>query len=80
MVDHNKTKAQLIDEVEALRARVAALEQTVAEQQTTEETLRRDRDVFARIAQTGPVGIVLVDTSGQITFANTQAERDSGSG
>ena len=75
MVDHDKTKAQLIEEIETLRTRVAALEQTAADQQAVEDTLRRDRDVFARIAETGPTGITVVDSSGQITFANTQAER-----
>jgi two-component system cell cycle sensor histidine kinase/response regulator CckA len=80
MGDHNKTKAQLIDEVEALRARVAALEQAAAEQQTIERTLRRDRDTFIRIAETGAIGITVVDTSGQITFANVQAERILGLG
>ena len=39
------------------------------------EALRRERDLIARIAQTSPAGIVVVDRDGQITFANAQAER-----
>ena len=39
------------------------------------EALRRERDLIARIAQTSPAGIAVVDRDGQITFANAQAER-----
>ena len=41
----------------------------------TVETLRRDRDLLARIAQMSPSGITVVDRDGRITFANAQAER-----
>jgi len=41
----------------------------------TVETLRRDQDLLARIAQMSPSGITVVDRDGRITFANAQAER-----
>ncbi len=41
----------------------------------TEEALRRERDLVSRITETSPVGIVMVNRDGQITFANTRAEQ-----
>jgi PAS domain S-box-containing protein len=40
----------------------------------TEEALRRERDLLAVVTETAPAGITLVDTSGQIVFANRSAE------
>ena len=39
-----------------------------------EENLRRDRDLISRIMETSPVGIVVANQAGKITFANHQAE------
>jgi PAS domain S-box-containing protein len=39
-----------------------------------EENLRRDRDLISRIMETSPVGIVVTDRVGKITFANHRAE------
>ena len=39
-----------------------------------EERLRRDRDLISRIMETSPVGIVVANQAGKITFANHQAE------
>lgn len=39
-----------------------------------QEALRRERDLVAQVMETSPVGIVLIDRDGQITFANRQAE------
>ena len=39
-----------------------------------EERLRRERDLISRIMDTSPVGIVVADQSGKITFANHCAE------
>jgi len=38
-----------------------------------EETLRRERDLISRIMETSPVGIVVADQTGKITFANRHA-------
>ena len=39
-----------------------------------EENLRRDRDLISRIMETSPVGIVVANQAGIITFANRRAE------
>jgi PAS domain S-box-containing protein len=44
-------------------------------QRETEEILYRQQLLMARIYDTSPVGITMVDASGQITFANREAER-----
>jgi two-component system, cell cycle sensor histidine kinase and response regulator CckA len=44
------------------------------EGQSAKEHLRRDRDLISRIMETSPVGIVVTDQAGRITFANHQAE------
>ena len=38
------------------------------------ENLRRERDLLSRVMETSPVGIVVADQSGEITFANQRAE------
>jgi PAS domain S-box-containing protein len=43
-------------------------------QSQTEDALQRQQNLMARIYDTSPVGIVMVDASGQITFANREAE------
>ncbi len=40
-----------------------------------QENLRRERDLISRIMETSPVGIVVADQSGKITFANHCAEK-----
>jgi PAS domain S-box-containing protein len=40
-----------------------------------EQNLRRERDLISRIMETSPVGIVVTDDSGKITFANHCAEK-----
>jgi len=40
-----------------------------------EERLRRDRDLISRIMETSPVGVVMADRAGKITFANQRAEQ-----
>jgi PAS domain S-box-containing protein len=39
-----------------------------------EERLRRERDLISRIMETSPVGIIVTDRAGKITFANRRAE------
>jgi len=43
--------------------------------QFAKEHLRRERDLIGRIMETSPVGIVVADQLGKITFANLQAEK-----
>ena len=44
------------------------------EGQRAEENLRRERDLISRIMETSPVGIVVANQAGIITFANHRAE------
>jgi PAS domain S-box-containing protein len=46
----------------------------VTEHRRAEEALYRERDVVSRIMETSPVGIVALDRTGGITFANRSAE------
>jgi PAS domain S-box-containing protein len=46
----------------------------IAERQQAEAALRRERDLVARIMDTSPAGIVVVNREGQISFANPRAE------
>ncbi len=45
------------------------------EGQHAKEHLRRERDLIGRIMETSPMGIVVADQTGKITFANLQAEK-----
>jgi PAS domain S-box-containing protein len=41
----------------------------------TQEALRRERDLITNITKTSPVGIVVLNKQGMISFANAQAEK-----
>lgn len=43
------------------------------ERKRTEDSLRLERDLISRIMETSPVGIVMTDGAGKITFANRRA-------
>jgi two-component system cell cycle sensor histidine kinase/response regulator CckA len=47
----------------------------VTELRRTGEALSHERDFVAKIIDTSPIGIVAYDNQGEITFANTEAER-----
>ena len=53
---------------------VAGVSTDITERKRVEESLRRERDLTSRIAETSPVGIVMVNREGQVTFANPRAE------
>jgi PAS domain S-box-containing protein len=44
----------------------------IVERWEAQESLRQERDLVARIMETSPVGIVVLDRQGQITFVNAQ--------
>jgi PAS domain S-box-containing protein len=48
---------------------------TQRQQRSTEEALFQQQRLMARIYETSPVGITMVNTAGEITFANPEAER-----
>ncbi len=41
----------------------------------SKQALQRERECVARIAETSPVAIMMINSEGRITFANAQAER-----
>ena len=47
----------------------------ITERKRIEESLRRERDLVAKIMDTSPVGIIMAKPNGEITYANTQAEQ-----
>lgn len=47
----------------------------ITDRKRAEEALRRERDLMNRLMETSPAGIAVLDRSGQIIFANSQAEK-----
>ena len=79
MKDEKKTKAQLIAELEALRARVAKLESLEAERKLTEEALRESEKEFRNIIESLPMGVHMyqLEPDGKLCFigANPAADK-----
>jgi PAS domain S-box-containing protein len=50
----------------------------ITERKQIEERLQRERDLVARIMETSPIGIVVLDQQGRISFANAQIEKLTG--
>ena len=76
-IDLEATKAGAVDYLIKGQLDVDKLERAIRyaiEGQCAKERLRRDRDLISRIMETSPVGIVVTDQAGKITFANHQAE------
>ncbi len=71
---HQELEAQVKARTAELNKTNEKLAREIAERERVEETLRRERDLIARIAETSPAGITVVDREGQITFANARAE------
>ncbi|NJD07575.1 MAG: PAS domain S-box protein [Methylococcaceae bacterium] len=51
------------------------LQAEIAQRKHAEATLQRERTLLANIMETSPVGIMMVNLEGQVTFANRQAEQ-----
>jgi signal transduction histidine kinase/ActR/RegA family two-component response regulator len=67
---------------ETVRVRTETLAQTndalrreVDERRRAEEALRQEKDFIARLMETNPAGVLVVDATGTFTFANASAER-----
>ncbi len=56
-------------------ARIPVLINDITRERRVERALRRERDVIARLMDTSPAGITVVDGDGTISFANSQAEK-----
>jgi PAS domain S-box-containing protein len=70
MSDSGKTKAQLLEDLEALRARVAELEQMEAERKQAEKALRDSEALYCSLVENLPQNIYRKDLNGRFTFAN----------
>ena len=76
-IDLEAMKAGAADYLVKGQLSANALERAIRyaiEGKRAEERLRLDRDLISRIMETSPVGIVVANQSGIITFANHQAE------
>lgn len=47
----------------------------ITERRRAKEALRRERDLIARLMDTSPISITVVDREGRLVFANEQAEK-----
>ncbi len=74
MQDKNKTKQQLIDELDTVRLKVADLEQSVAEYKKAAEALRESKNRYHELVQNANSIILRMDTQGHITFLNEFAQ------
>jgi two-component system, cell cycle sensor histidine kinase and response regulator CckA len=54
---------------------IVGASRNITQRKLAEQALRRERDFTARIMQTVPSGIAVVDSTGKIVFANSQAGR-----
>ncbi|MBN1890256.1 MAG: PAS domain S-box protein [Thermoflexales bacterium] len=71
----NQAIAQARRDKQTLAASNRELEIEISERRRAEEALRRERDLVARVMETSPAGITVVNRHGQIVFANTRAEK-----
>ena len=75
MSDTHKTKAELLDEIHGLRARVAEVEQEAAKRRQAEEALARERDLLHTLMNHIPDTIYFKDEHSRFTRINrAQAE------
>ncbi len=70
MKDENKTKKQLLHELERLRQRIAGLEKSKAELQRVEEALRESETRYRELVETMNEGLALGDQDYIFTFVN----------
>ena len=68
--DQQKTKQQLIEELDAMRQRVAVLEAPEAEHKKPEEALPLTEKDYQRLFERFPIGITVVDMKGVILYCN----------
>jgi PAS domain S-box-containing protein len=55
--------------------RVRGTIQDITDRKRAEEELQRERDLLARIMETSPVGVIVLNRDGRITRANLRAEK-----
>ena len=73
MADDKENAAQLVRQVETLRARLKGHERVEALRKRAEGELRSSRDAFRQVVEKSCDGIVIIDHSGIARFANSAA-------
>src|SRR5262249_24471472 len=74
------TRDALLREVQALRQRVAQMEQAEAGRRQTEEALQRQPGILQSILDSIDVGVAVVDERGRFLFWNTAGKAIAGVG
>ena len=70
MKDENKTKAQLINDLEALRQRVAELERSKVQASQAGEVLWPSQEMYPMLVETMTDGLMVRDKPGLISYVN----------
>ncbi len=70
MLDQDKSKQELIEELAEMRRRVAVLETADTDPKQAEAGLRESEERFRKVFEEGPMGILLVGTDGRIQHVN----------
>jgi PAS domain S-box-containing protein len=72
---HVELERRVSERTSELAQANAILRQQIAEREQAEAALRRERDLVARIMDTSPAGITVVNREGQLMFADPRAEQ-----
>ena len=75
MLDQDKGKQQLIEELAGLRQRVAALESSDAERKSAEDALRQSEGRYRALAESTRDIIFILDRQGTLLYANQAASQ-----
>ncbi len=75
MLDQDKGKQQLIEELAGLRQRVAALESSDAERKSAEDALRQSEGRYRALAESTRDIIFILDGQGTLLYANQAASQ-----
>jgi len=70
MRDEDKTKGQLVSELDKMRQQLAVMEAQKAEWKRTEQVLRNLEQRYRILLEETPLGIMSVDIKGKITYVN----------
>ena len=78
MTDKQKTKQELIQELDILRQRVAALEQSELARKRAEEALRESEEKYRAVFENTGTATVVIEENSIISLANAEFVRLSG--
>ena len=70
MLDINKTKEQLIDELAGLRQRISDLEKSEVERKRAEAALKHSEERYRELVEKADIAILIDDKEGNIQYFN----------